>query len=93
MAKCVPNKKQRRNMQVFFTSARTAQSFAVYLSVVQAYLQGMIDAGVKCESIEALAQMKTEVPNECAMNLHNYLHDLYAGRVPLLSLKDCLSEK
>lgn len=93
MAKCDLNKKQRRAMRVFLTSTRNAQSFVLYLGIVQAYLQGMIDAGVKCKPIEVLAHMETEVPDECAINLHSYIRDIYEGHAPALSLKNCLSEK
>lgn len=93
MSKCPLSKEQRKALRLFLTNTRNAQSFVLYLGVVQTYLKGMIGAGVKCKPLEVLAYMETEVPDECAMNLFSYLRDTYEGRAPAISLKDCLSEK
>lgn len=93
MAKHTLNKAQRRAFRQFLTNTRNAQSFTLYLGIVQAFLSGMLAAGVKNKPIEVLCHFETEVPDECAMNLYTYIKDFYEGHAPALSLKFCLNEK
>lgn len=86
-------KNERRALREFLLRTSKAQPFALYLGIVQAFLHGMVAAGVKNKPIEELATFDTELPNECAINLYNYIKDIHEGRAPAVSLKECLNEK